>query len=222
MGIRQLIESILELSGSRINFEIKYTELAHSGQLLIYESSFLEITAFPLTHRIATYGYLFKEKQRPLRMRKEMIAKYQLTTEQILDAKSGSDLTINRVIVPVEELTFPPDLPRSYAYCSDTAYDERLLPFIKNVDVLYHETTFMSNLEELAKFSKHSTSVEAAVMAKNANAGWLITGHYSSRYKDLEPLLNEAQEEFSRTILGLEGKVYNIDRRFGLQEVEKK
>lgn len=221
VGIRELIDSILKLSGSRINFEIKFTELSHTGAQVICSNAALEVSAFPLTHRIETYGYLFKEKQRPLRMRKDMIEKYQLTTEQILDAKSGCDLTINRIVVPVEEVTHPPILPRSYAYCSDTSYDESLLPLLKNVDVLYHETTFMSDLSELASFSKHSTSVEAAMMAKNANVGYLVTGHYSSRYKDLGPLLKEAQEVFPSTVLGLEGKVYEIGRRADTFENEK-
>lgn len=210
VGIKKMMESILLLSGSRINFEIQFTELSHEDNQLILSTPYLEIFAFPLKHRITTYGYRFLEKDRPLRMKKEKINEYQLTTEQILDAKSGGDLLINGRIVPVEELTEVPDKPRSFAYCSDTAYDERIIPFIQNTNLLYHETTFMHDKSELAAFSKHSTSIEAGIIARKAGVSCLLTGHYSSRYKDLSPLLAEVKKEFPNTRLGIEGEIYEV------------
>jgi ribonuclease Z len=215
VGIQKMMEAIMDLSGSRINFDIQYTELRHEGMDKIFSTSYLEVFAFPLKHRIATYGYRFLEKERPLRMKKEKITQYQLTTEQILDAKSGCDLNLNGQLIPVEELTETPEKPRSYAYCSDTAYDEKIIPFIQNTNLLYHETTFMEDKSDLAAYSKHSTTKEAGKIARMAKAGCLITGHYSSRYKDLSPLLEEVQSEFPNTRLGIEGEIYEVPRMHG-------
>ena len=210
VGIKMLMQTIFDLSGSRINFDILYHELVHPNASTIYEDENMAVTAFPLQHRIETFGYRFQEKLRERNMRKEMIAKYQLTTEQILDAKSGIDIEWNGEILKYEDLVHETESLRSYAYCSDTAYAPEIVPFIKDVKVLYHETTFMNDLEDLAAWSRHTTTGQACQIAKAANAEKLITGHYSSRYKDLEPLINEVRKDFPNAELGLEGKVFNI------------
>jgi ribonuclease Z len=100
---------------------------------------------------------------------------------------------------------------RSFAFCSDTVYSESIIPFIHGVDLLYHESTFLHEMVHLAEETMHSTAKQAATIAKKANVGQLIIGHYSSRYKDLSPLLDEAQKKFPNTVLGIEGKTIAVD-----------
>lgn len=219
-GIRELTETILRLSHSRINYDIEYSEFAHQGLVPAYEDQAVRVMAFPLRHRVQTYGYLFAEKPRPFNVRKEMISRYGLTTEQILDLKSGNDIVLDGRELPFEDMTLPRDPLRSYAYCSDTAYHDAIVPYIRRVQVLYHETTFMDALAELAEYSKHSTAKQAARIAQMAEAGALITGHYSSRYRDVGPLLEEARSIFRPTYPGLEGNAYHIGTS-GLERVEE-
>jgi len=113
-------------------------------------------------------------------------------------------------IVKNSELTTPPPPPRSYAYCSDTAYNEALIPQVSNVDLLYYESTFMHDMLERAKETYHSTTIQAATIAKKAKVKQLIIGHFSARYKDLEPLLLEAKSVFKDTVLAEEGKLYEV------------
>lgn len=209
-GIRELVETTLRLSEARTGFDLNFTELADDGKVSVLELKGIRVAAFPLHHRVRTYGYLFQERPRPLNVRKELIREYRLTTDQILALKSGKDIEVDGRIVPVEKLTRPPDPPRAFAYCSDTAYTDAILEYIRGVQVLYHETTFMDDMEELAAFSKHSTTMQAAQIAQLADAGSLITGHFSSRYQDLAPLLAETRSVFPASFLGLEGHTYHI------------
>lgn len=219
-GIRELIDTTLKLSQARTGFDILFTELSEDHRETVLKTTDLHVTAFPLHHRVKTYGYLFEEQPGPLNVRKECIDAFQLTREQILDLKSGQDILLNGKKIPAGEMTLPPEPPRAYAYCSDTAYSDKVLAYIKGVQVLYHETTFMDDLEELAAFSKHSTTRQAAQIAQLAEAGALITGHYSSRYRDLGPLLEETRSIFPSTYLGLEGRTYYIGP-LGVAHVEE-
>ncbi len=218
-GIRELIDTTLKLSHARTGFDILFTELSADHGETVLRTPGLHVTAFPLNHRITTYGYLFEEQPRPLNVRKECIDMYQLTTEQILDLKSGKDIILNGNTIPALEMTLPAEPERAYAYCSDTAYSDKILEYIRGVQVIYHETTFMDDLGELAAFSKHSTTRQAARIAELAKAGALITGHYSSRYRDLGPLLDETRTFFPATYLGLDGRTYHIGPE-GITHVE--
>lgn len=212
VGLKEFVETVIRLSESRVEFDLIYHELRGNQLRTIYENDLLEIRAFPLRHRIETFGYRFQEKPRPLNVDKSAISKYQLTTEQILDLKSGMNIEIDGQERTFEEFTLKPAPLRSYVYCSDTVYDISIVPHINHCSVLYHETTFMSDLEELAELSKHSTTIQAANIASEASVGKLIIGHYSSRYRDLQPLFEEAKSRFENTELGIEGKEYEIER----------
>ncbi|MFZ2897475.1 MAG: ribonuclease Z [Saprospiraceae bacterium] len=205
-GLEEMIGLQLRLTGSVLPFDITYHPLTFSGMNRILETKRLEVFSFPLDHRTPACGFLFREKPLPLNILPEKIAEYGLSFEQIRAVKSGSDLELpGGELIPNQELTLPPYKPRSFAYCSDTAYSEAIVPFIRGVDLLYHESTFLDRDAELAALTWHSTAVQAARIALQAEAGQLVIGHFSARYYDLQELLDEACEIFPRTILAEEG-----------------
>jgi ribonuclease Z len=177
----------------------------------IYEDKIVEIFAFPLKHRIPTFGFLFKEKPRLLNLKKESIEKYRPDRRQILEIKNGKNLiTSTGEVVPSSELTIPPYKERSFAYCSDTAVYTKITEYISNVDLLYHEATFLETDKGLAKQTGHSTALQAAKIALKANAGRLLIGHFSSRYKNKEDMLDEALTVFSESFEAEELKVFKV------------
>lgn len=194
-----------------LSFPIHFHEIDTTKAALVFENAQLTVESVPLKHGIPTVGYIFREKPKPLNIRPEKIAEYQLLIAQIKAAKFGEDLMLeNGKVVDNQELTFPPAPLRSYAFLTDTIYDEAVLPQIESVSTLYHDTTFCDNHLENAALTMHSTARQAAQLAKKAKVGRLITGHYSSRYKDLEVFLGEACPIFPNTVLGLEGITYEI------------
>lgn len=199
-------EKVLEFHKSFIEhdivFPINFHPLSDSSYSLIYEDKKIETYKFPLKHRIPTYGFLFKEKKKELHIRKEVINKYNLSIQEIKAIKEGSDLFLeNNNIIPNIELTLPPSPQLSFAYCTDTIYNENIIQYIKDVDVLYHESTFLEETKARAKQTFHSTAADAATIAKKANAKQLIIGHFSARYHDTDQFLTEAQQVFKNTIL---------------------
>ncbi len=179
---------------------------------LIYEDERMTVNAFPLKHRIATSGYIFREKPRLLNVKKEMIDYFKVPVKEILNIKLGADfITQEGKTVENSVLTYPPFKQRAYAYCSDTAYTEKIVQYIGDIDLLYHEATYAKEQAQRAKTTMHSTATEAATIAQKANVGKLIIGHFSARYKDLNQLLEEAREIFPETYLALEGVVFNIE-----------
>ncbi len=211
VGLRQMIETVLRLSQSMLDFEIVFHELQSTEKQKLLETKDLRVYAFPLTHRVPTYGYLFQEKHTTINVRKDAIAQYHLSVAQIKQIKSGLPVqTPSGEAIPEAAVIEPPRPPRSFAYCSDTRYDERIVPWIDHVTLLYHEATFLHALEHKARESMHSTALEAGMMAHHANAGKLLIGHFSSRYDDLTALLNEASEIFQNTDLALEGQTYQV------------
>jgi len=179
-----------------------------------FEDEKITVTAIPLKHRTKTYGYVFREKSRPLNLRKESIEQYGLGIADRVRIKQGADITLpDGRTIPNHLLTLPPYVPRSYAYISDTLFDPDLIPKIREVDLLYHETTFSGRDEKLAADTFHSTAPQAARMAKDAKAGKLLIGHFSSRYKDHTALVEEARELFSQTEGVSDGDVYSIPLR---------
>ena len=170
---------------------------------------FLTVESFPLTHRIPTTGFLFKEKKGLRKILPEKIQQYNIPISEIAAIKLGADFNDkNGTIVLNKELTKPPTKPRSYAFCSDTMYNEFLIEIVKEVDLLYHEATFKNEHAVRAKDTFHSTTIEAATIAKKACVKNLIIGHYSARYEDLNELLQESTNVFPNTQLAEEGKVY--------------
>lgn len=186
-------------------FDVKIEAFDSQKSELIYEDRSITVTTIPLVHRVPCAGFLFRERDRERHLVSEMIDFYDIPIKKRIEIKNGADyITTEGVIVPNERLTKPADKARSYAYCSDTMYSERIVPLIEGVDLLYHEATFMSAEAARAKKTWHSTSVQAAQIAKMAQVKKLMLGHFSSRYTDNNALLEEAKVIFANTILANE------------------
>ena len=211
-GIKEVITLQLKLSNSWTHYPLYFHELTSNESEIIFEDDKVEVHTIPLDHRIYTNGFLFKEKlgERKLNMNaifnhKEIeICDYQ-------NLKNGRDFILkDGTIIENKDLTLDPPTPKSFAFCSDTAYLPEIIPLIKNVSCLYHESTFLKDKEALALTTKHSTAAQAAKIALEANVKQLIIGHYSGRYKNIEVFKIEAQEIFKNTILAETGKVFEI------------
>jgi ribonuclease Z len=209
-GLQEIVELYIRTSNPEIIYQIEFCTLQGKGTDLIYEDPHLTIHSFPMDHRIECYGFVFRQKQQLPRIRKEAIEKYAIPIGERAGIKRGNSFTFEGKVIPHDELCEPPDEPCMYAYCSDTKYNESILPGISNATLLYHEATFMNDMQEVAHQKYHSTTLEAATMAKKANAKQLIIGHFSARYEDAELLVNEARTVFPDTYLAEEGKKYNI------------
>lgn len=185
---------------------------------VIYEDNLLTVSTIPLKHRIPTCGFLIKEKRGLNHLKREMIDFYKIPVKLLPGIKAGDDfITPDGEVVPNSRLTTPAAEPRSYAFCSDTAYKESIVPYIKGTNLLYHESTFLSTEQDLAKQTTHSTAAEAAQIALKASVGKLIIGHFSTRYYNLESFKTEACEIFPDTELANEGTVFSIPLLYGPQ-----
>jgi len=209
--INLLIKPFLIYMGKHMSFKINLIPLNPERQELIFENKSIRIYSFPLHHRVATNGFLFEEKESSRHIIREMIDLYQIPLKQIPEIKEGADfITSDGTIIRNDTLTSPGDPPRSYAYCSDTAYAPEIIPYIKNAGLLYHEATFAESELIRAGETYHSTARQAAEIAKAANVKQLVIGHYSSRYNELGTLLKEAVAVFPDTELASEGKVFEL------------
>jgi ribonuclease Z len=194
-----------------LSFEIDFIPLSGKSPVKIFDDKYLTVTSFPLKHRVPAYGFLFREKSSDRNIIKECIDKYHIPSIRIPAIKKGEDfITSDGEIVKNEEITLPPSEPLSYAYCSDTKYFKRLASFVKEVSLLYHEATFDKTKEDLAAMTGHSTTLDAAKIALEAHVGALIIGHFSARYKDITPLVDEARTIFSETYPAIDGKSYEV------------
>lgn len=194
-----------------LKFQIIFTTLNGPDPFLILDDKNITVTAFPLRHRVKTFGFLFREKPADRNIIRECIEKYSIPVVKIPAIKKGEDfVTEEGVLIRNQDITISPSKPLSYAYCSDTMYFDRLADYVRDVDLLYHEATFNRDMDKLAKMTCHSTTTDAAVVARNANAGTLVIGHFSSRYKNVGPLVEEARTIFPRTIPAIDGTTYNI------------
>lgn len=213
IGLKEIIQSQL-LPGGKLPYDLHFHTLDTERSQLIYENEQITGHSFPLKHRIPTCGFRFEEKINEKNIRSEKIAEYDLDIEQIKAIKRGEDLTLNNGHqIPNQDLTLPPWKPRSFAFVSDSIFDPSIIQYINGVNLLYHETTFCEESLENATRTMHSTAGQAAQIAKTAQVGRLLTGHYSSRYKDLQPFLDEATAIFENTSLGLEGEFYEVQRK---------
>jgi len=209
-GIKKYLDVIIEIGEIHLNFVLIIKEIEADKLTVVFENKYLTVEAFPVYHRIPTYGYKFSEKQQSLNIKKESISQYQLSIEEIKTLKSGSDVTRADEIINYEDCTVGPEKLRTYTYCADSRVEDALIPIIEGSDLLYFETTYMDELRSQAQERGHATSIEAATMAKKANVKRLITGHYSSRYKDVQPLIDEAMTVFDNVIMGYDGVVVRI------------
>lgn len=209
-GLEKMIDC--QFPDYNINYSIIFHKITPQKEVVLYEDKLLRISTFPLKHRINASGFLFQEKERELNLRKDVISKYNLSIKDILAVKKGNDyLWQDEKIIKNEQLTHPPYQSRSYAFCSDTAFFPKIVEYIKNVDLLYHEATFAEDMKEMAKKTTHSTAKQAAEIASKAKVGKLLIGHFSSRYKNEKLIENEAKEIFKNTEAVIEGNTYAIE-----------
>lgn len=212
IGIKKLLKTQLEAGGGYFQFTIDFIELAPNSSGLIFEDKCIEIHNFPLKHRIPTHGYRIQEKPALRKLVKEKFDATGVSVAYIKKLIQGEDIIDNRgVEVKSDDVTLPPEQTRSYAFCSDTAYTESILPHLKDVDLLYHEATFLDSEAERAAETFHSTAKQAATIAQKAGAKKLILGHFSSRYKDLNEFKKEAEEIFQPVVIPTDGDVFVIE-----------
>lgn len=210
--IQHILQNHFEHFDQKKSFKIIYHFLNAEKQEKIFENNDLIIESFPLKHRIPANGFLFKEKKRPNHIKKEKIEEFKLSIKQIIEIKNGNDITLeNGKKIKNSELTYPSFEPRSFAYCSDTSYDTSIIPIIKNIDLLLHESTFALDKESRAKETFHSTAFEAAQIAKEAKVKALLLTHFSSRYKNFDIFFSEAAPVFKNTIIANDGLKIDID-----------
>ncbi|WP_299228714.1 ribonuclease Z [uncultured Psychroserpens sp.] len=211
-GLKEVITLQMKLSDSWTNYRLIFHELTSTTSELIYEDDKVEVYTIPLEHRIYTNGFLFKEKLGERKLDMNAVLNADIEVSYYRKLKQGFDVENRQgAVVENKTVTRDPNKPKSYAFCSDTAYSESILPIIKDVDVLYHESTFLEQNKELAESTKHSTAKQAAKIAKMSNSGTLILGHYSTRYDDLSIFKKEAEPIFKNTKLAVDGKVFNFD-----------
>jgi ribonuclease Z len=210
-GLDEIITTQLRYSRSAPNFKVIFHRLEKGEQKTIYEDDALTVETIPLIHKLPCTGFLFREKIKPRRVNKERLPSG-LLLKQIANLKKGHDVIdeAGNILYKNEDLTYPPRKSRSYAYCSDTAYSELLIEQIRGVDILYHEATFTRDEEAKARETQHSTAAQAAKIALKANVNKLLVGHFSARYKDLVPVLEEAKSIFEQCELAVEGSTFTI------------
>ncbi|MBQ0073538.1 MAG: ribonuclease Z [Prevotella sp.] len=206
-----LFKMELEMFCSTLDYEIIYHPVDTTKQAIIYEDRSLTVETIPLKHRMPCAGFLFREKQGLRHINPNALKAFEVPVSQVNNLRNGLDWTDPEGnVVANEKLTTPADPVRSYAYCSDTRYKPDIVPQIKNVTMIYHEATYCEDMKEKAEKYLHSTAREAALIAKDANVGTLLLGHYSQRYIDEQPLLDEAKEVFPNSFLTNEGKVFQV------------
>ncbi|WP_299114107.1 ribonuclease Z [uncultured Winogradskyella sp.] len=210
-GLKEVITLQMKLSDSWTNYQLIFHELTSKASELIFEDDKVEVYTIPLQHRVYTNGFLFKEKEGERKLDMNAVLNEDIDQAYYRKLKQGFDVENNKgKLVKNDAVTLPPPKPKSYAFCSDTAYDEAKIPLIKDVDVLYHESTFLEKNANLCEKTKHSSAIQAATIAKKANAGKLILGHYSTRYDDISLFKTEAETVFNNVELADDGKIFEL------------
>ena len=210
-GLKDVITLQMKLSDSWTNYNLIFHELTSKDSELIFEDDKVKIYTIPLQHRIYTNGFLFREKLGERKLNINAVLNEDIEIAYYRKLKQGFDVKNKKgKIVKNKSVTLPPETPKSYAYCSDTAYDENKISIIKEVDVLYHESTFLEKNKNLCETTKHSSAKQAATIAKKANVGKLILGHYSTRYDDISLFKNEAESIFANVDLADDGKIFEL------------
>ena len=210
-----ILKFFLSYYGDGIPFEIRHIPMKMKSPEMVYHTKSLEVYAFPLNHGIETFGWLFREKEPAMNVKKWKIDEYALSLTEIGSVKRGEDVVRtdshgSTVVLPFEELGYRPYNPRSYAYCSDTAPFPELSSWVKGVDLLYHETTYPSELTAEAAKRHHSTTIQAAECALEAGVKKLVIGHYSSRRYDQSLYLKECRSVFPETYAANDGDVFDV------------
>ena len=206
-----ILKFFLSYYGEGVGFEIRHINLKMREPEVIYETKSLAISAFPLNHAIETFGFIFREKAPQRNVWKHMISRHEFTLTEIGTLKRGEDVVRgDGEVIRCEDATYVPWEPRSFAYCSDTAPFPELAGWVRGVDLLYHETTYVSALGDLAAKRHHSTTLQAAQCALDAGVKRLVIGHYSSRERDESKYEAECRSIFPETYASSDGSVYEI------------
>src|ERR1035437_4550939 len=213
-GLEDIIRMQLFYTHTELIYELIFHVTNPEVSEVIFENEDLEVITIPLDHRIPSHGFLFREKPGLRKIKKEVVLSEKIPYTEYENIKRGADYIMDDgTVLSNESLTLSPPPPRSYAYCSDTRYTEAIVPIIKGADILYHETTFLKDLTDQAILKFHSTAEQAARIAQLAEVKKLIIGHYSARYDDTNPFLDEAKSVFNETELTYDGLKLNIKKK---------
>ncbi len=205
-GIKEAILLLLKLGNAYTSYNLFFHELTSKESEIIYEDEKVKVTTIPLKHRVYTNGYLFEEKNIERKLNIDAILNYNIEKLYYNKIKFGGDITLDDGrTIPNAELSFDPEVAKSYAFCSDTIYYEDIIPVIKKATVLYHESTFLESESHLAEKTMHTTAKQAAKIAKLADVKHLLLGHYSTRYGNIELFRTEAQQIFENVLLADDG-----------------
>jgi ribonuclease Z len=209
--LKDIIDLMNTVSQTRLNYRIDWVFTKNDGMHLIFEDTKVAVYSFPLKHRIYCTGFLFKEKPLARKIDKYKLDKLNISHADILALKAGKDV-VNQdgVLIKNAEATLDPEKERTYAYCSDTLFDPEIVSYIRDVDLLYHESTFLDSHAERAKKTFHSTAKQAAEIARQAQVKQLLLGHFSARYAELNEFVEQASTVFANCILASDGKKIKI------------
>lgn len=210
-ALKKIIDIQLKVSNTKLNYELKFVATKDNAKNMILDLPECSVYSIPLKHKLPTTGFLFTEKTEPRLLDLAKLEKYDIAKSDYKLLKHGADVKDKSgKKIKNSSVTFKGKTPRSYAFCSDTMYHMPLVKAIKNVDVLYHEATFLHEDLQRAKETTHSTALQAAQIAKKVNAKKLLLGHFSSRYINLSVLENEAKTVFKNVELAIEGEVFKV------------
>jgi len=210
-GIKEIILLQLRYGNSFTGYNLFFHELQSKESVVLFEDEKVIVKTIPLNHRIYTNGFLFQEKNKERKLNIDKIQNLEIDVVYYQKIKYGGDITLaNGQVIPNSTITFEPEHEKTYAFCSDTVYDEQLIPFIEGVDVLYHESTFLEKEMHLAEKTKHSTAKQAATMALKANVKQLVLGHFSTRYESINIFKEEAETIFPNVFLADDGKEFEF------------
>lgn len=210
--LKEIIDIQLRASQTELIYPLHFHPTNPGEPAIVFDSDTHFVKSFPLDHRIETTGFIFGEKLKPRKIKKSFLFyEEEISVEDILQVKAGEDFVSKAgKVYKNEDITEDPPVPATFAYCSDTRYHEPLIQSIRSADILYHEATFTDKMRHVAEEKYHSTAKQAALIAKKAEVGKLILGHFSARYRELDELLQEARTVFTNTELAIDGTTYEI------------
>ncbi|TYP75073.1 ribonuclease Z [Aquimarina intermedia] len=210
-GIKEFITLQLKLSNSWTDYPLHFHELTSKNSEMVFEDEKISVRTIPLQHRVYCNGYLFEEKPGERKLILSKVMNYNIDVAYYRSIKKGKDVLLDDgTLIKNETITAPPKPTKSYAFCSDTRYDEAKISLLQNVTVLYHEATFLESHKHLAATTGHSTAIEAGMIAKKSNVDTLILGHFSTRYKDISLFKEEAETVFDAVMVADDGKVFDF------------
>ncbi|MEO9483840.1 MAG: ribonuclease Z [Ekhidna sp.] len=212
-GLKEILQLQLRHSETSLNFHIRFVEFKPGQSEVVMDHPKFTVTSLPMDHRVPCSGYLFKEKPKKRRINRKVLPDVQLSNLDIIRLKEGGDVLNEDGSVKYENklITLDPNPSFSYAFFSDTRVRPELLETVRGVDMLYHEATFADDMKDRAIQTYHTTAKQAAQFAKDANVGKLVLGHFSARYKELDPIIDEAKTVFERSELAIEGTKFVVD-----------